>query len=77
MSKTTTKLTKVNELYRADVLAKADRIYLYLFQRCYNKDFCFPSINYLLRHKTIQKHYQTRHFGFGKSGIYCEGQEVW
>lgn len=44
VSKSTTKLTKVNELYRADLPPRACSVYLYLFQRCYDKESCFPSI---------------------------------
>lgn len=42
--RTTTKLEKIQELYRADIPPRACSVYLYLYQRCYNKDFCFPSI---------------------------------
>lgn len=45
VNKTTTKLTKVNELYRADLPPRACSVYLYLFQRCYDKESCFPSIS--------------------------------
>ena len=44
VNKSTTKLTKVNELCRADLPPRACSVYLYLFQRCYNKDSCFPAI---------------------------------
>ncbi len=42
--RTTTKLEKIQELYRADLPSRAAAVYLYLYQRCYNKDSCFPSI---------------------------------
>lgn len=42
--RTTTKLEKIKELYRADLPPRAAAVYLYLYQRCYNKDSCFPSI---------------------------------
>ena len=42
--RTTTKLEKIQELYRADIPPRACSVYLYLYQRCYNKDSCFPSI---------------------------------
>ncbi len=42
--KHTTKLEKIKELYRADVPPRACSVYLYLFQRCYSKEYCFPSI---------------------------------
>ena len=44
VNKTTTKLTKINELYRADLPPRACSVYLYLFQRRYNKESCFPAI---------------------------------
>ncbi len=40
----TTKLEKIKELYRADLPPRACSVYLYLYQRCYNKESCFPSI---------------------------------
>lgn len=45
MSKNITKLTKVKELYKTDLPSRACSIYLYLFQRCYDKDSCFPAIS--------------------------------
>ena len=44
MSKKQTKLNKVKELYLAEVPSRACSVYLYLFQKCYNKDSCFPAI---------------------------------
>ncbi len=45
MSSNTTKLTKIKELYQAEVPSRACSVYLYLFQRCYNKESCFPAIS--------------------------------
>lgn len=39
-----TKLTRINELYKADLPPRACSVYLYLFQRCYDKESCFPAI---------------------------------
>ena len=44
MNKKQTKLEKVKELYLAEVPSRACSVYLYLFQKCYNKDSCFPAI---------------------------------
>ena len=44
MNKNQTKLDKVKELYLAEVPSRACSVYLYLFQKCYNKDSCFPAI---------------------------------
>ena len=44
MNKKQTKLDKVKELYLAEVPSRACSVYLYLFQKCYNKDSCFPAI---------------------------------
>ena len=39
------KVKKIQELYKSDVPPRACSVYLYLFQRCYNKDSCFPTIS--------------------------------
>jgi len=39
-----TKCDMVSKMYMADVSSRACSIYLYLYQRCYNKESCFPSI---------------------------------
>ncbi len=39
-----TKNNMINELYLADVPPRACCVYLYLYQRCYNKESCFPAI---------------------------------
>ncbi len=40
-----TKQEKIRELYLADVPPRACAVYLYLYQRCYDKEFCFPAIS--------------------------------
>lgn len=44
MDKKQTKLDKVKELYLADLPSRACSVYLYLYQKCYNKESCFPAI---------------------------------
>ena len=38
------KLEKVKEVYMSDIPSRACSVYLYLYQKCYNKDSCFPAI---------------------------------
>lgn len=45
MEQVTTKQIKVKELYMSDMPPRACSVYLYLYQRCYNKDSCFPAIS--------------------------------
>ena len=45
MDRSKIKAKKISELYMSDVPPRACSIYLYLFQRCYNKDSCFPAIS--------------------------------
>ena len=44
MDEKMTKTKKVWELYQADLPPRALTVYLYLYQRCYDKEYCFPSI---------------------------------
>ena len=39
-----TKLDRIKALYKAELPPRAAAVYLYLFQRCYNKESCFPAI---------------------------------
>ena len=39
-----TKHERVKEVYMSDIPSRACSIYLYLYQKCYNKDSCFPAI---------------------------------
>ena len=43
-NKKATKLDRVKELYLADLPPRATAVYLYLYQKCYDKESCFPSI---------------------------------
>lgn len=44
MSINNTKNEMVKKLYMEELPPRACSVYLYLFQRCYNKESCFPAI---------------------------------
>lgn len=49
------KIEKIKELYRADLPPRAAAVYLYLYQRCYNKESCFPSIRTICRDMKLSR----------------------